>query len=126
MNSAVSVILFSQRNPSVLAEAEERIRQYLERASSGWELVLPQTPIAVSEGFEEALKASIQGVKNDTVVLWNAEIFSPIKEIEVLLPFLREGCDLVVGSRYRPEESIVKRRGSFFAYFREWRWCCRA
>ena len=68
MNGPVSIILYSERNLEVLAEAEERVRQYLERAPNDWELLIPEVSVSESEGFRKAMTASIRKAKNDRCI----------------------------------------------------------
>jgi len=119
MREAVSVILYSRKGRDILPEARARILEYIRQENGAWELRTPIAQTADESAFAGSLVTSIRDAKNEIIALWDATTHAPIKEIELLLPVLSEGCDVAVGSRFMKGKSIVQKSGTPVLFWRE-------
>ena len=119
MKSTVSVILFSRHQEELLGPALERAGDYLRHGNASWEVITADPAVSTHPEFGRSLITRIRESKHEIIALWDVQTASPIKEIERFLPFLHEGYDLVVGSRYWRGESIVQKTDHNFLYWRE-------
>lgn len=72
------------------------------------EVSLLHNPTNAGKGH--AVKAGVLHSKGDLVLVCDADLSTPIEEIEKLLPLISSGFDIVIGSRGLPESDIVIRQ----------------
>ncbi len=70
-------------------------------------ITLPQ-----NRGKGAAVRAGMLQARGELVLFTDADLSTPIEELEKFLPLIREGYDLVIGCRALPE-SIIKERQSW-------------
>lgn len=61
-----------------------------------------------NKGKGGSVKSGVFTSKGDYIFFSDADLSTPIEEIEKLIIELNKGCDIVVGSRYLPESKILK------------------
>ncbi len=57
-----------------------------------------------------AVKKGILNAKGKYIVFMDADLSTPIKELDRFLKILEEGCDVVIGTRKNREASVMKRQ----------------
>lgn len=62
--------------------------------------VVHESEIEMGTGKGAALKAGMSRAKGDIKMFMDADSSTPIKELDKLLPYFKEGYDVVMGSRY--------------------------
>jgi dolichyl-phosphate beta-glucosyltransferase len=74
-------------------------------------------------GKPAAIWAGIQRARGDLILFTDMDQSTPIEELDKLLPWHRQGFDVVIGSRQATREgtSLLRKLGSFaFLTFRRW------
>jgi len=82
-------------------------------------LYVPKVNIQITEPGWRGFWSGLQISKCDKIIVVDIRQEIPIKEGEILLSILDKGSDVVVGSRFSPEESILQRRASRWHVFQE-------
>ncbi|MDI6698866.1 MAG: glycosyltransferase family 2 protein [Candidatus Saccharicenans sp.] len=68
--------------------------------------------LPLNRGKGAAVRAGMLQARGELVLFTDADLSTPIEELEKFLPLIREGYDLVIGCRALPE-SIIKERQSW-------------
>lgn len=63
-------------------------------------------------GKGEAIRQGVMASKGELILFSDADLSTPISEIENFLPFLHQGYDIVIGSR-RTKNSLITRKQPF-------------
>lgn len=67
--------------------------------------------LPVNRGKGAAIRAGMLEARGELILFSDADLSTPIEEIEKLLPLVREGYEVVIGSRAIPGSEIKKRQG---------------
>ncbi|MCX8160733.1 MAG: glycosyltransferase family 2 protein [Candidatus Saccharicenans sp.] len=67
--------------------------------------------LPANRGKGAAVRAGVLQASGELVLFTDADLSTPIEELEKFLPLIREGYDLVIGCRALPESVIKKRQG---------------
>lgn len=130
----LSVVIPAFNESRRLPEALRQIRQYAE--STGWEIEVLVVDDGSRDGTAEAARAFEPGplkirvlggphnrgkghavrqgmlaAGGELLLMCDADMSTPIGEVEKLLPFLEDGCEVVIGSRDRPESILSPPQG---------------
>ena len=80
-----------------------------------------------NRGKGYAVRQGVAAADADVIVFLDADLSTPVSEIDKVLAAVREGADLVIGSRFRPGANVMQRqpllRRAFGAGFR---WLARS
>lgn len=61
---------------------------------------------APNHGKGHAVKIGMQEAHGQLLLYCDADLSTPIEEVEKLIPFVDQGCDVVIGSRALPESEL--------------------
>ncbi|MCR4396539.1 MAG: glycosyltransferase family 2 protein [Candidatus Saccharicenans sp.] len=67
--------------------------------------------LPVNRGKGAAVRSGVLQARGELVLFTDADLSTPIEELEKFLPLAREGCQVVIGSRALPESQIKERQG---------------
>ncbi len=67
--------------------------------------------LPVNRGKGAAVRAGMLQARGELVLFTDADLSTPIEELEKFLPLVREGYDAVIGCRALPESVIKQRQG---------------
>ena len=104
----LSVVLLASGPPQVLAEARRRVNAFF--AAKGCE-----GEVIAADDLSSALRAAA----GDYVLVTEAQLRTPVKEVDKLLAALKDGnCDVAVGSRALSFPSFIRVPCQFKCYSR--------
>jgi glycosyltransferase involved in cell wall biosynthesis len=83
--------------------------------------IVHESEIEMGTGKGAALKAGMSMAKGDIRMFMDADSSTPIKELDKLLPYFKEGYDVVMGSRYtdKPLPAVHKPFKAFLQALKE-------
>lgn len=67
--------------------------------------------LPLNRGKGAAVRAGVLQARGELVLFTDADLSTPIEELEKFLPLMREGFDVVIGCRALPESVIKQRQG---------------
>jgi len=133
MGIALSVVVPAYNEEERIGSTLERMSEYLRENIPAYEIIvvddgsadgtaevvegigskhgnirLIRYPRNAGKGF--AVRKGVLSSTGDLLLMSDADLSTPIEELERLLPFVREGFDVVIGSRGLPESDIVMRQ----------------
>ncbi len=129
----ISIIIPAYNEAGRLGPTIDRLRGYLEGRGGKFEIIVVDdgstdntarlvTSLAVhtpgisllsyspNAGKGHAVKKGVLASRGDLVLLSDADLSTPIEELERLLPFIEQGYDIAIGSRGMEESSIMVRQ----------------
>lgn len=129
----LSVIVPAYQEAERITPSLERMLDYLGRQPYSWELIVvddgsqddtaqvARTLLAdcpncrllgyrPNRGKGYAVRTGVLDSRGRWVVFLDADLSTPVEEIEAALAYLRSGWDVVIGSRAHPESEIVVRQ----------------
>ena len=63
----------------------------------------------VNRGKGYSLKKGIMSAKGEIILFFDADLSTPLKALDEILPFFDQGYDIVMGSRHLPDSEILVR-----------------
>ncbi|MFH1171820.1 MAG: dolichyl-phosphate beta-glucosyltransferase [bacterium] len=129
----LSVIIPAYREAAVLRGSIESTRRFLGGKGFAYEVIVvddgsPDNTAAIAEevakdvetvsvfrlpknrGKGAAVRLGMQKAKGRYALFMDADFSTPIEEVDALLQQAERGVDVVMGSRYLPESTIVKKQ----------------
>jgi dolichyl-phosphate beta-glucosyltransferase len=129
----LSVVIPAYNEAQRILPSLQQICTYLESRHPGFEIVVVDdgstdgTAAVIAEGMPGrdvlhvlsyapnrgkgyALRYGTHRARGDLVLLSDADLSTPITEIEKMLPLIGDGCDMVIGSRAHAQAEIRKRQ----------------
>lgn len=81
----------------------------------------------VNRGKGHAVRQGVEAAGADIIVFLDADLSTPVTEIDKVLETVREGADVVIGSRFRPDANVVDRQPPLRrAFGTGFRWLARS
>ena len=132
-NPLLTVVIPTYNEAHRVQQTLERVTAYLATRAYRWELLIaddgstdhtvfiahavaeqwPQMRILTAErnrGKGAAIRRGMLAARGVYTLFSDADLSTPIEEIERFLPHLRNGCDVVIGSRAMPDSRIITRQ----------------
>ncbi|MEE9614041.1 MAG: dolichyl-phosphate beta-glucosyltransferase [Thermodesulfobacteriota bacterium] len=125
----LSIVIPAYNEEKRLPDTLIKIRDYLNRQDYTWEIIVvddgsaDNTIGAAREALGEegltvignrtnsgkgwSVRRGMLAAKGEVVLFSDADLSTPIEELDKMLPLIREGCDIVIGSRALPDSDIV-------------------
>ncbi|MDA8169161.1 MAG: glycosyltransferase family 2 protein [Nitrospiraceae bacterium] len=129
---SLSVIIPAYNEEARLASTVCRIHDYLKRQGREFEIIVVDdgsadgtaalarglaaelgikfihNPVNSGKGF--ACKTGVMAARYGLSLICDADLSTPVEELEKMLPFPGQGCDIVIGSRALPGSDIRRRQ----------------
>ncbi len=74
---------------------------------SNCNIVILKNDVNCGKGY--SLKKGIMSAKGEIILFFDADLSTPLEAFDEMLPFFKQGYDIVMGSRHLPDSKILVR-----------------
>ena len=129
-NTYISVIIPSFNESKVILNTLDKLRSYFADQPYGFEIVVVDD--GSTDGIRDlinclsrekpfiklisnphmgkgaSVKSGVLSASGDYILFTDADLSTPIEELDKLMPFFKEGYDVIIGSRAKKESNILR------------------